>query len=152
MAIGYLALALVLAVTGLLEFYGLVEKRGLVCFKWFGVVTGVVLSALGLVPVALISTLLTDADVPLLRLPLVGLTLHRAVDLQQEWGRVLGRAVAGDWSQTASPMPICWVPCPGNSRATPALSPDCSNACITHPAVSQPTEFTVIRTVQITAA
>lgn len=25
-------------------------------------------------------------------LPLVGLTLHRAVDLQQEWGRVLGRA------------------------------------------------------------
>lgn len=39
------------------------------------IVTGVVLSALGLVPVAVISTLLTDADVPLLRLPLVGLTL-----------------------------------------------------------------------------
>ncbi len=39
------------------------------------VVTGVVLSALGLVPVVLISALLTDATVPLTRLPLVGLAL-----------------------------------------------------------------------------
>ena len=32
-----------LAVTGLVEFYGLAEKRGLACFKWCGVIGGVLL-------------------------------------------------------------------------------------------------------------
>src|SRR5262245_41439135 len=32
-----------LAVTGLWEFYGLVEKRGLVCFKYWGLFGGVLL-------------------------------------------------------------------------------------------------------------
>ena len=32
-----------LAVAGLAEFYGLVEKRGLVCFKWCGLIGGVLL-------------------------------------------------------------------------------------------------------------
>lgn len=39
------------------------------------VVTGIVLSAFGLLPVVLISALLTEATVPWARLPLVGLTL-----------------------------------------------------------------------------
>ncbi len=39
----FLALMLLLAVTGLLEFYGLVEKRDLVCFKWTGLIGGVLL-------------------------------------------------------------------------------------------------------------
>ena len=33
----------VLAVAGLAEFYGMAEKRGLACFKWFGLVGGVLL-------------------------------------------------------------------------------------------------------------
>jgi phosphatidate cytidylyltransferase len=41
----FLGLMVLLAVTGLLEFYGMVEKRGLVCFRWFGVVTGIVMMA-----------------------------------------------------------------------------------------------------------
>ena len=32
-----------LAVTGLIEFYGMVEKRGLVCFKYWGIAAGVLL-------------------------------------------------------------------------------------------------------------
>ncbi len=39
----FIAIMLVLAVTGLLEFYGLVGKRDLVCFKWSGLVGGVLL-------------------------------------------------------------------------------------------------------------
>lgn len=39
----FLFLMALLAATGLLEFYGMVEKRGLVCFKWFGLITGVLL-------------------------------------------------------------------------------------------------------------
>jgi phosphatidate cytidylyltransferase len=39
----FLFLMTLLAATGLLEFYGLVEKRGLVSFKWFGLITGVLL-------------------------------------------------------------------------------------------------------------
>jgi phosphatidate cytidylyltransferase len=41
----YLVLALMsgLAALGLVEFYHLVEKRGLVCFKWWGVAAGVLL-------------------------------------------------------------------------------------------------------------
>lgn len=39
----FLFLMVLLAATGLLEFYGMVEKRGLVCFKWFGLITGVLL-------------------------------------------------------------------------------------------------------------
>ena len=39
----FLALMLLLAVTGLLEFYGLVDKRDLVCFKWSGLFGGVLL-------------------------------------------------------------------------------------------------------------
>lgn len=39
----FLALMLLLAVTGLLEFYGLVAKRDLVCFKWSGLIGGVLL-------------------------------------------------------------------------------------------------------------
>ena len=39
----FLALMLLLAVTGLLEFYGLVAKRDLVCFKWTGLIGGVLL-------------------------------------------------------------------------------------------------------------
>jgi len=34
-----------LAVTGLAEFYGLAEKRGLACFKWCGIIGGVLLLA-----------------------------------------------------------------------------------------------------------
>ncbi len=41
----FLLLMLLLAVTGLLEFYGMVEKRGLACFRWFGVGTGALLMA-----------------------------------------------------------------------------------------------------------
>lgn len=32
-----------LSVLGMLEFYGLVEKRGLVCYKWIGIVAGLLL-------------------------------------------------------------------------------------------------------------
>ena len=39
----FLAIIMVLGGLGLMEFYGLVEKRGLVCFKWLGVLGGVVL-------------------------------------------------------------------------------------------------------------
>jgi phosphatidate cytidylyltransferase len=39
----FLGIMLMLALTGLLEFYGLVEKRGLVCFKWWGVAAGMLL-------------------------------------------------------------------------------------------------------------
>lgn len=39
----FLALMLLLAVTGLLEFYGLVAKRDLVCFKWTGLIGGMLL-------------------------------------------------------------------------------------------------------------
>ena len=39
----FLAIIMVLGAFGLMEFYGLVEKRGLVCFKWLGVLGGVVL-------------------------------------------------------------------------------------------------------------
>ena len=41
----FLAIMLVLAVTGLLEFYGLVQKSGLACFKGWGVAGGVLLMA-----------------------------------------------------------------------------------------------------------
>ena len=39
----FLLIMLVLAGLGLAEFYGLVEKRGLVCFKTFGIVGGLLL-------------------------------------------------------------------------------------------------------------
>ena len=39
----FLLFMMVLACVGLLEFYGLVEKRGLVCFKNFGITAGVLL-------------------------------------------------------------------------------------------------------------
>jgi phosphatidate cytidylyltransferase len=39
----FLGLMLLLAATGLAEFYGLVEKRGLVCFKWCGLFGGMLL-------------------------------------------------------------------------------------------------------------
>jgi len=41
----FLALMMLLAGTGMLEFYGLVEKRGLVCFKTWGVLGGLLLMA-----------------------------------------------------------------------------------------------------------
>lgn len=41
----FLGLMMLLAGTGLLEFYGLVEKDGLVCFKWLGVLGGLLLMA-----------------------------------------------------------------------------------------------------------
>jgi len=43
---GVFVLAMVvLAATGLVEFYGLVEKRGLICFKWCGLFGGLLLMA-----------------------------------------------------------------------------------------------------------
>ncbi|HTI72178.1 MAG TPA: phosphatidate cytidylyltransferase [Candidatus Limnocylindria bacterium] len=39
----FLFLMMVLATTGLIEFYGLVEKRGFVCFKWWGVLNGLLM-------------------------------------------------------------------------------------------------------------
>lgn len=39
----FMVLILFLAVTGLIEFYGLVEKRNLVCFKRWGIVGGILL-------------------------------------------------------------------------------------------------------------
>jgi phosphatidate cytidylyltransferase len=39
----FLVIMLVLSVTGLVEFYGLVEKRNLVCFKYWGIFGGVLL-------------------------------------------------------------------------------------------------------------
>src|SRR5882762_4926860 len=39
----FLVIIVVLAATGLAEFYGLVEKRDLVCFKGWGLVGGVLL-------------------------------------------------------------------------------------------------------------
>jgi phosphatidate cytidylyltransferase len=39
----FLLLIVFLAVTGLAEFYGLVEKRDLVCFKWWGLLGGLLL-------------------------------------------------------------------------------------------------------------
>lgn len=41
----FLLIMTVLAVTGLLEFYNMVEKRGLVCFKGWGIFGGVLLMA-----------------------------------------------------------------------------------------------------------
>src|SRR2546421_3966007 len=40
---GFLIFMLFLAVTGLLEFYDMVEKRGMVCFKKWGIIGGVLL-------------------------------------------------------------------------------------------------------------
>ena len=40
-----IALLIFLAVTGLAEFYGLAEKRGIACFKWCGSIGGVLLMA-----------------------------------------------------------------------------------------------------------
>src|SRR5262245_39702696 len=39
----FIGIMTVLAVVGLLEFYGLVEKEGMVCFRTMGVMGGVVL-------------------------------------------------------------------------------------------------------------
>jgi phosphatidate cytidylyltransferase len=39
----FILVIVILAITGLAEFYGLVEKRGLVCFKWCGLIGGVLL-------------------------------------------------------------------------------------------------------------
>src|ERR1051325_4280112 len=39
----FMVLILFLAVTGLIEFYGLVEKRNLVCFKGWGILGGILL-------------------------------------------------------------------------------------------------------------
>jgi phosphatidate cytidylyltransferase len=39
----FIVIMLFLAVTGLLEFYGLVEKRGMICFKKWGVLGGVLI-------------------------------------------------------------------------------------------------------------
>jgi phosphatidate cytidylyltransferase len=39
----FLAIMMLLATVGLLEFYDLVERRGLVCFKWMGIGGGMVL-------------------------------------------------------------------------------------------------------------
>ena len=39
----FLAILMLLATVGLLEFYDLVERRGLVCFKWVGILGGIVL-------------------------------------------------------------------------------------------------------------
>jgi phosphatidate cytidylyltransferase len=39
----FLSIIVLLALTGLAEFYGIVEKRGLVCFKWWGIAGGVLL-------------------------------------------------------------------------------------------------------------
>ncbi|HWX21757.1 MAG TPA: phosphatidate cytidylyltransferase [Candidatus Binatia bacterium] len=39
----FLFIIVVLAVTGLAEFYGLVARRGLVCFKWWGLLGGLLL-------------------------------------------------------------------------------------------------------------
>ncbi len=39
----FLLLMILLAGAGLWEFYGLIEKRGLKCFKWWGLITGVAL-------------------------------------------------------------------------------------------------------------
>lgn len=39
----FLMIMVLLAVTGLAEFYGLVEKRDLVCFKWWGMLGGLLL-------------------------------------------------------------------------------------------------------------
>ncbi|HTL57567.1 MAG TPA: CDP-archaeol synthase [Candidatus Limnocylindrales bacterium] len=39
----FLFIMVFLAITGLAEFYGLVEKRDMVCFKWWGLVGGILL-------------------------------------------------------------------------------------------------------------
>lgn len=39
----FLLIIVLLAATGLVEFYGLVEKRGLVCFRWCGLLGGLLL-------------------------------------------------------------------------------------------------------------
>jgi len=39
----FIGIMILLAVGGLAEFYGLVEKRGLVCFKWCGMIGGILL-------------------------------------------------------------------------------------------------------------
>lgn len=39
----FLLLMLILAGAGLWEFYGLIEKRGLKCFKWWGLIAGIAL-------------------------------------------------------------------------------------------------------------
>ncbi|MDB6068267.1 MAG: Phosphatidate cytidylyltransferase [Pedosphaera sp.] len=39
----FIAIIVLLAATGLMEFYGMVEKRGLVCFKYCGLIGGVLL-------------------------------------------------------------------------------------------------------------
>src|ERR1700709_807698 len=39
----FLLLMGLLAVAGLAEFYGMVEKRGIVCFKWCGLIGGILL-------------------------------------------------------------------------------------------------------------
>ena len=41
----FLAIMVVLATVGLIEFYGLVEKEGMVCFKWIGLAGGILLMA-----------------------------------------------------------------------------------------------------------
>src|SRR5689334_13792850 len=41
----FLTLMVLLAATGLAEFYGLVEKKGMVCFKGWGIFGGVLLMA-----------------------------------------------------------------------------------------------------------
>jgi len=43
----FMLLILFLAVTGLIEFYGLVEKRNLVCFKRWGILGGILLNLTG---------------------------------------------------------------------------------------------------------
>jgi phosphatidate cytidylyltransferase len=40
----FLLAVVLLAATGLMEFYGLAEKRGLVCFKWCGLLGGILLT------------------------------------------------------------------------------------------------------------
>jgi phosphatidate cytidylyltransferase len=40
---GFILVMVFVAMTGLMEFYGLAEKRGLVCFKWCGLAGGVLL-------------------------------------------------------------------------------------------------------------
>jgi phosphatidate cytidylyltransferase len=41
----FLLIIVFLAATGLMEFYGLLEKRGLVCFRWCGLLGGLLLMA-----------------------------------------------------------------------------------------------------------
>lgn len=79
----FLVIMILLAVTGLLEFYGLVEKRNLVCFKGWGVfggvllMTGTFLNLVGLVGISGSPARVNDFQTSFLILFVLGLCLRQ---------------------------------------------------------------------------